>query len=462
MTELPPPAALPVSSVAGLPSSAAAPTASSPTRAPVASAPVQHATLGTLRGVVTLLVLAHHALLAYHPYAPPAGPALTAMPFWRAFPVVDAERWSAATWITGWNDTFFMALMFLLAGLFVWPSLRRKGAAAYARDRLLRLGLPFAVFALALAPLAYAPSYLQSAAVAHSDASWSGFWAQWTALAPWPTGPAWFLSLLLVFDAVALALYGARRAVSGTPVANAASATSATSAPSAPGALGRAAAFVRRTPAAFFVGLLALAVVTYLPMAERYGTMRWTSVGPLTFQTSRVLLYAAFFFAGVALGARGLLGTALVPGGALARRFWLWIALGALAFWASTQAAIAAFAKMGLSAAANRLAALAFAAACVSISVAMLALALRLGRARARAEEACLDGIHARLTASLRRCAYGMFLLHYPISSWLQYRLLDVGWSGPAKACVAVAGTVALSWLGAAALCRVPLVRRVV
>lgn len=443
MTELPPPAALPLSSAAGLPAAPSAPAA----QAPTASAPrehAQHAALGTLRGAVTLLVLAHHALLAYHPYAPPAGPSLTAMPFWRAFPVVDTERWSAATWITGWNDTFFMALMFLLAGLFVWPSLSRKGAATYARDRLLRLGVPFAVFALALAPLAYAPSYLQAAAVAGAEASWSGFWMQWGALDEWPSGPAWFLSLLLVFDVAAIALYGVRRALGGAAADSPAS------------ALGRAAAFVRRTPVALVASLLVLAVAAYLPMAERYGTMRWSVVGPLTFQTSRLFLYAAFFFAGVVLGARGLLGTALVPSGALARRFWLWIALAALAFWASTKAALAAFASMGMSAADNRLAALGFGAACVSISVAMLATALRLGSFRA----AC-SRHGTGLTASLRRCAYGMFLLHYPIASWLQYRLLDAGASGAQKALLAVAGTIALSWLGATALCRLPAVRRV-
>src|SRR5215467_13007348 len=43
------------------------------------------------------------------------------------------------------NDTFFMALMFLLSGLFVWPSLERKGSARFLRDRTLRLGVPFAV-----------------------------------------------------------------------------------------------------------------------------------------------------------------------------------------------------------------------------------------------------------------------------------------------------------------------------
>lgn len=43
-------------------------------------------------------------------------------------------------------------VLFLIAGLLTQPSLRRKGPGAYARDRLLRLGVPFAVFVLVLQP----------------------------------------------------------------------------------------------------------------------------------------------------------------------------------------------------------------------------------------------------------------------------------------------------------------------
>lgn len=453
MTERSSPPALPVSSAssASLLSATFAPPAQP-------APPAQHHGLGTLRGVLTLLVLAHHALLAYHPFAPPAGPSLTAMPFWRAFPVVDEQRWSGATWVVGWNDTFFMALLFLLSGLFAWPSLQRKGAAAYARDRLLRLGLPFAACALALAPLAYVPSYLQTGAAW----SWSGFWQQWRALGDWPTGPAWFLSLLLVFDAAALALFAAHRAVT---------APRAAAAPHVPGLLGRGLALWRRSPLALFLALAGLAALAYVPMALHHGPLRWSTFGPLTFQTSRLFLYAAFFLAGLALGAGGLPRTALVPGGALARRFWLWTALAALAFWASTAATLRAIASMGLSAADNRLAALAYAAACAAISFAMLALALRLAARHATSSAASSGApdtpaagdaapLAAKLAASLRHNAYGLYLFHYPIVSWLQYALLDARWPGAAKAFAVFSTTVATAWLLTIALRRLrPLAR---
>ncbi|HEV3499419.1 MAG TPA: hypothetical protein VGZ92_03795 [Bradyrhizobium sp.] len=50
------------------------------------------------------------------------------------------------------NDSFFMAAMFFLSGLFVWPSLKRKGIGWFLRDRFWRLGLPFIVCAVILMP----------------------------------------------------------------------------------------------------------------------------------------------------------------------------------------------------------------------------------------------------------------------------------------------------------------------
>lgn len=412
-------------------------------------APAYVSALGTLRGVLTLLVVLHHALLAYHPYAPPVGPSLAAMPFWRAFPVVDPQRWSGATWIVAWNDTFFMALMFLLSGLFVWPSLARKGVAAYARDRLLRIGLPFAVFALALSPLAYLPSHLQTGAAW----SWSGFWGAWTALDSWPTGPAWFLSTLLAFDVVAIALFGLLRR---PPLAGPR----------------RALAFVAGRPLPFALALAALAVAAYVPLAQRYGTMRWTELGPFTFQTSRIGLYAAFFLVGLAAGASGVGRSALVAARGLARWWWLWLPLAALAFRASIKTAIVAMNAMGQSVEANRNAAFAYAAACAAISLAMLAAAVALGR-RVEPTLGTLAGDRAAslaappapaagfsLLRSLQRNAYGIYLFHYAAVSWLQYAALRSALPGFAKAALVFSSAVAIAWILTATLRRLrPLAR---
>lgn len=390
-----------------------------PALSAAAAAPtVEQPALGTLRGALTLLVICHHALLAYHPYVPPAGPSLSATPFWRAFPVVDSDRWSGAALVTAWNDTFFMALMFLLAGLFAWPSLERKGAWSYLRGRLRRLGIPFVLCSLALAPLAYVPSYLQTGAAW----SWSGFWQQWWALETWPTGPAWFLSLLLVFDGLLVLLARAAPALPSSRLANA----------------------LRRSAVVLGLGLAALALVTYLPFAEHYGALRWTTLGPWTFQTSRVLLYAGFFFLGAVVGARGVAGTALGADGALGRRWGRMGALALVAFGFHLWAVEKVMASMGQSAMDVRMSHLAFALCCAATSLAALAVAQRRGRGS------------GAIAASLRSNAYGMYLLHYPVVTWLQYAALEVHLPVAAKASLVTACAIALSWLLAAALRALP------
>jgi hypothetical protein len=48
------------------------------------------------------------------------------------------------------GTTFSMGLFFLLAGLLTPRPLARKGARRFVVDRLLRLGMPFAVWVLLL------------------------------------------------------------------------------------------------------------------------------------------------------------------------------------------------------------------------------------------------------------------------------------------------------------------------
>ena len=66
-----------------------------------------------------------------------------------------------------------MSLMFLLSGLFVWPSLQRKRSWGFVRDRLRRLGLPYVFGVLVLIPIAFYPAYLATG----GDPSVSGLFA---------------------------------------------------------------------------------------------------------------------------------------------------------------------------------------------------------------------------------------------------------------------------------------------
>jgi hypothetical protein len=92
---------------------------------------------------------------------------------------------------------FVIALLFLVAGLLTRQSVERKGTARFVRDRLLRLGLPFAVYALLIQP---AVMY----ALEHplGDAPGSYWYEFLGAERQIDTGPLWFVGVLLIFSLV--------------------------------------------------------------------------------------------------------------------------------------------------------------------------------------------------------------------------------------------------------------------
>ena len=160
--------------------------------------------IDNLRAVVIVMVLAFHAMTAYIAFIPQHPFALDVPPFlWRAFPIVDRQRFFGFDLFCGWLDVFLMSFFYLLSGLFVWSSLPRKGPAAFLQDRLLRLGLPFLAVVMLLMPLTLYPSYVQSS----GDTTIAGYWWTWLGLPFWPSGPAWFLWLLILWDVLAAGIY---------------------------------------------------------------------------------------------------------------------------------------------------------------------------------------------------------------------------------------------------------------
>jgi hypothetical protein len=383
--------------------------------------------IGYLRAFITLLVLAHHAVLAYHPFAPAPPASLAAQPrWWQAFPVVDSQRWTGFALLASFNDIFFMALMFFLSGLFVCKSLQRKGSTPFLRDRAARLGVPFLVAAAVIAPLAYYPTYLQTG----GGGGFAGYWQQWRSLGNWPAGPAWFVWVLLAFDVVAAALVFVL--------------------PRWGDALGRLASAAGQRPIRFFVLLVAVSAVAYIPLAIVFNPFAWSAFGPFTFQTSRLLHYLAYFLVGAGVGAYGVDRGLLAPDGKLARRWALW-AVGALvSFGVATGVAIAAITvhigSRGWEVAGDAT----FVLSCAASSFAFLALFVRFAKTRRRVWD------------SLSENAYGMYLIHYVFVSWLQYSLLRAGLPAIAKGSLVFLGTALLSWGATAALRRIPAVARVI
>ena len=385
--------------------------------------------LGYLRGFLVVLVIVHHSVLAYIDL--PLAQAKSLLPeprYWRAFMVIDHQHWTGFSIFTGFNDTFFMALMFFVSGLFVWSSLQRKRTAGFVRDRLRRLGIPFLFAAVVIAPIAYYPAYLLTA----SPHGVAGYVQDWRAFGDWPTGPAWFIWLLLAFD---LAI-GALSAI----------------APNFGDVLARLASKAREHPMRFFLLVVAASTAAYVSMSLIFGPADWTSVGPFQFQTARLFHYAVYFLAGIGVGAYGIERGLLAADGKLGRHWGRWTVGMVLAFLLSTIFFLIVISgKSSISAnTVNIVGGIFYALACASISFAFLAIFVRFATRRRWIFDSLSDN------------EYGMYLIHYMFVSWLQLAILSAPLSGIEKGILVSAGVLLLSWGTSAAVRSIPGVSRIV
>ncbi len=386
----------------------------------------RNAALDRARTFITLLVLANHSVVAYTQF----GRFYPNHYLWSTAPIVDAQKWGGFNALTLFNDAFFMSLMFFLSGLFVWPSLQRKGIGHFLRDRMLRLGIPFVAAIFVLMPLAYYASFRLTG----STAGFAAFWLDNYRSGIWFDGPAWFIWLLLLFDILAVPVF--------------------VLVPALIDAINRLSLSSRRSALLFIGALFAASAMAYIPLLFEFGAVRWFNVGPFQVQASRVLLYCVFFFAGVGVGSAGIGEGLLANAGNLALRWHVWVMTAAGAF--GLLALLIDFRRMRL---ANLPGAppvwwqgsygLAYALACVTISLAVLGVFLRF----AQAERNWLD--------PLRGNAYGIYVFHYVFCLWLQFALLDTPLSAISKAFIVFAGTLALSWSVTAMLRRIPGATRV-
>lgn len=382
--------------------------------------------LNNLRIAVIVIVVAVHAVMAYLGSSPASSFKFDDPPWrWRSIPIVDAERWYGFDIFCAIQDVYLISLLFFLSGLFVWRSLARSGSRAFLRDRALRIGIPFVLAVGLLMPLAHYPVYRATAA----DPSLAAYWQHWLALPFWPAGPPWFLWMLLAFDIVAAGLFRFGRASAD--------------------ALGQSIGRLGIRPRHFVVALLAASALAYVPPALMLGPWEWAHIGPFSFQYSRPLHYLVYFLAGAGVGAYGIDRGLLAPDGWLAKRwasagaatlvsFALWLGMVGLAMAGDGPSLVLQFCQ-----------ALAFVLCCASGVLFMLALFLRFADRRLPV----LDPLGDK--------TYGIYLVHYVFSIWLQYALLGIAIFAVAKAAIVFAGTLSMSFLSVLALRRISLLRGV-
>lgn len=244
--------------------------------------PTRDHALDNLRVAVVFLVVVLHAIISYMEFAPP---------WWY---VLDPQRSIVFTYMVLLIDVPIMQIMFFLAGYFALPSLARRGPGRFFADKIRRIGIPWAIGVLLLAPpTAYIIYYSR-----HAPMSLATFWRTdfW--------GPAyqqsvyWYLGVLLaLFALLAVAIAASPRLAARAPEA--------------------------RRPAAW-QGALFVAAVTAaaIPIAARCDLDLWSNNRIFVYQPVRLPDYVAYFFLGAFAGRRGWFG----PGG-WQPRLALWLPL---------------------------------------------------------------------------------------------------------------------------------------
>jgi surface polysaccharide O-acyltransferase-like enzyme len=371
------------------------------------------------RTFITLLVVIHHSVVNF-----------------THFGNGDRMRWLGFDLVVLFNDSFFMAFMFLISGLFVHDSLTRHGAGGYLRRRAWRLGIPLLVSIFVLIPIAYYASFLRYHMPGTTDFNYFHYWGRMITTGPWPSGQSWFLWVLLVFDVIAAAIW--------------------MTAPKILGALGRLIGALRSRPVVAFAAFVVVSVVSYLPMHVWFGDGAWFEPGhyPFPVQTSRILLYPAYFFTGVGIGVISLRVGILAENGEVAKRWAIWLAFAVLLFglllllvfahhnWIENVAAPPLWWRTSYGTA--------FAVFSAAMAFTVPTISLRLSRAS------------LWLLDAMQPSAYGIFLFHYMFIIWLQYFVYDPAWPAGIKAAIVFAVTLGGSWLLTVLLRKIPLVARTI
>jgi glucan biosynthesis protein C len=218
-----------------------------------------------LRVWIIILVLAHHAGQAYGPTG-------------GLWPIDNPEKVRMLSTFFLVNASFFMGLLFLISGYFTAAAFARKGASRFLKERLRRIGIPLAFFALVL-----------NLFISYAASGARGSFAEYL-LRPWRWegqmvyAHLWFLGHLLVY-ALVYALWKTIFKAAGSAGESARSKATGT-----PG------------HGVILLYVLALGIVTYF-VRRRYPIDRWV-VWLVPFELAHFPQYVSLYVLGI-LAQRG-------------------------------------------------------------------------------------------------------------------------------------------------------------
>lgn len=364
--------------------------------------------LDNLRSFITVLVVAHHASLSYTTFAYFD----TTKYINSTNPIVDNSRWIVLDVFANFNDIFFMPLMFLISGLFVYRSLRKKGASKFIGDRFKRLGIPFIIGVTFVIPIAYFPSFYLTTKSVDIFVFVSDFLFNQL----WPVGPPWFIWILLLFNLVAVIVPIKLYTLIGDKIFQ-----------------------LTKTPIHLVLVFFVLALLSFIPISLWLGQYYWTGFGPFDFQVNRFFLYFLFFALGVCIGSGDwenyffknsrFLNISWVTWVSFALVSFLFVELFTYGVWDFVREGM-----IGVNSAWSFFDMLFVATSILACFAFMALFKQKIQRANV---------VWCNLSAN----AFGIYLVHYVFITWMQFALLKVGIPAVGKFLMVFLGSLLLSWI---------------
>jgi glucan biosynthesis protein C len=378
-----------------------------------------------LRSFITVLVVAHHSTLAYTTFAR-LNPTVYIL---STHPIIDTKRWIGLDIFENFNDVFFMALMFLIGGIFVMKGLQKKGSALFVRDRFYRLFLPFIIAVSSFMLLAYYPAYLNE----HPEGGIKKFLIDFFFVEGWPPGPPWFIWVLFLFNLI-LALFS-KKAIPFIQRADHKLQT------------------LKDSPLRVALAFYTLVFVLYVPASWLFGSYTWKSFGPFAFQESRLLLYFGFFIMGTILGATNIGQGIFSKDSGFMKKWPVWVGACILFY-----LMLIGLEKLGREGFGEKLGewpskiiyGIVYAGSTCFSSLAFLVIFRK------------FVGQSGRLWDSLCENAYCIYLVHYIFVIWSQYELLNVDLPAVIKFFITFIISLFMSWVISMLLRKIPLVKKYV
>lgn len=222
--------------------------------------------LDHLRAFVILLVIILHASITYMAFPPE---------WWY---VIEPQNSLAFTALVLLLDVPIMLILFFIAGFFAYPSLEKHGVARFLRQKAKRLGLPWAVGVIFLAPLVtYLITVTRGIAKPYLEFWSTDFWGPF-----YQQSVYWFLGILFLLFGLTAILYDGEPRWQNRPRQ-----------PESP----------TWRP---FIVIWVLTTVWFFLVSTAVPVDTWSNMVKLfTFQPARLLLYASYFGLGIYADRKG-------------------------------------------------------------------------------------------------------------------------------------------------------------